>query len=351
MATTNRLNFSDTCLQQKSPSQEASTKKKKKKKLSSPLIKRIWNEDDELSILKGLVDYRVKTRHDPSFDWDGFFSFVQGSIHVKFSKEQLFSKVRKLRRKFVLHMERIDRGEDPLFTRLTDSQAFGYSNMIWGVYQAEAEVADAANGGGGTEKESQEEAQGGEGVEKARGETRSCEDEQMDDAGHVNENGEESSKLDGKVSEFANGGVMENVMLIENDENAFRENGRVSNDEPVEDNGRVSNDGPVNENGAGKGESDGKSLHEVSVDKTTEGKESLDDGELRCVEDAFETMVLQGLSDWQKKLQLKKLMMNLGAEKRKELSNEWKALCSEEVKLKIKKLRFTSKLVEAANDG
>ncbi|CAG7875156.1 hypothetical protein BRARA_E01379 [Brassica rapa] len=298
-----RLNFSDTSLQN-SPSEEVSTKKNKnkKKKLASPVIKRIWNEDDELSILKGLVEYRVKTRHDPSFDWDGFFCSVQGSIHVRFSKEQLFSKVRKLRRKFVLHMERIDRGEDPLFTRLTDSQAFGYSNMIWGLNQAEV----AANAGG---------------TEKAPGDTQ--EDEHLDNAGHVNYNGVESSKLDGKESEFANGG-MESVMQIESDENGFRENGRVSNDEPV------------NENGAEKGEVDGKETH---------------DDELRVVEDAFETTILQGLSDWQRKLQLKKLMMNLGTEKRKELSNEWKALCSEEVKLKIKKLRFTVKLVEAANDG
>ncbi|KAF8087303.1 hypothetical protein N665_0591s0007 [Sinapis alba] len=312
MASLERLDFSDTCLQ-KSPSEKVSTTKKKKKLASSPVIKRIWNEDDELSILKGLVDYRVKTRHDPSFDWDGFFRFVQGSIpHVKFSKEQLFSKVRKLRRKFVLHMERIDRGEDPLFTRLTDSQAFGYSNMIWGVNQAEV----TANGG----------------------QTQSCEDEQMDNAGHVNANGDESSKLDGKESEFANGG-MENVMQIESNENAFREIGRVGNNEPVNEND----------------EFDGKSLHEVGVDKTTQcktnGKESHDDDELLVVEDAFETTILQGLSDWQRKLQLKKLMMNLGTEKRKELSNEWKALCSEELKLKIKKLRFTAKLVEAANDG
>lgn len=49
------LNFSDTSLQN-SPSEEVSTKKNKnknkKKKLASPVIKRIWNEDDELSILK-----------------------------------------------------------------------------------------------------------------------------------------------------------------------------------------------------------------------------------------------------------------------------------------------------------
>ncbi|KAG2325308.1 hypothetical protein Bca52824_008036 [Brassica carinata] len=334
MATLKRLDFSDACLH-KSPSEEVSTekKRKKKKKLTSPVIKRIWNEDDELSILKGLVDYRVKTRNDPSFDWDGFFGFVAGSIHVRFSKEQLFSKVRKLRRKFVLHMERIERGEDPLFTRLTDSQAFGYSSMIWGVNQAEV--------GAATEK-----AQEG-GIEKAQeGETPNCED----NAGHVNDNGDESCKLDGKESEFANG-VMENVMLIDSDGNAFRENGRVSNDEPVKDNGRVGNNEHVNENGA----ENGKSLHEVGVEKTTEyktdGKESHDDDEVRVVEDAFETTILQGLSDWQRKLQLKMLMMNLGREKIKELSNEWRALCSEEVKLEIKKLRFTAKLVEAANDG
>lgn len=66
---------------------------------------------------------------------------------MRFSKEQLFSKVRKLRRKFVLHMERIERGEDPLFTRLTDSQAFGYSNMIWGVNQAEVAANEKAQEG------------------------------------------------------------------------------------------------------------------------------------------------------------------------------------------------------------
>ena len=42
------------------------------------------------------------------------------------------------------------------------------------------------------------------------------EDEPLDNAGRVNDNGDESSKLDGKDSEFADGG-MENVMQIESD--------------------------------------------------------------------------------------------------------------------------------------
>lgn len=67
------------------------------------------------------------------------------------------------------------------------------------------------------------------------------------------------------------------------------------------------------------------------------------------VRDAFETLVSQGLRECQKKLQLQNLM-NLDAGKRREISQEWKALSAEEVQMEIKKLRFLAKLVEAAND-
>lgn len=64
--------------------------------------------------------------------------------------------------------------------------------------------------------------------------------------------------------------------------------------------------------------------------------------------DAFETLVSwRGLSDCQNKFQLGKLM-NLARGKRKELSDEWKALCSEEAKLRTKKLRITANLAETA---
>jgi hypothetical protein len=262
---------------------EEETKKKKKKKtkhntkMASPPSNRIWNEEDELSILKGLVDFRAKTGLESKIDWDAFYCYVKGSIHVKVSKCQLMSKTRKLKKKFLDQMEKIDQGNDPHFTRSSETEAFGYSMMIW-------------------------------------------------------------RKID---AEYTNG-VMDKAHQSESGEEVFEEDEEVA----------------LIDKGAAKS---GKSPHEavVVVDKITTkkngtaGKESDDDDDdgLCAVRAAFETtMMSQGLSDYQKKLQLEKLM-NLGTGKRRELSNEWKALCVEELKLNINKLRFSAKLAEAANDG
>lgn len=78
------------------------------------------------------MDYRVKTEFNPKIDWDEFYRFVRGSIVAKVSKEQVWSKIKKLRKKFVAHLEKINQGNDPLFTRSTDSESFGFSMMIWG---------------------------------------------------------------------------------------------------------------------------------------------------------------------------------------------------------------------------
>ncbi|XP_020876220.1 GLABROUS1 enhancer-binding protein-like 2 isoform X2 [Arabidopsis lyrata subsp. lyrata] len=247
---------------------------KKKNKLASPMSNRIWNEEDELSILKGLLDFRAKTGLESKIDWEAFYCFVRGSIHVQVSKDQVLNKTKKLKKKFLNHMEKINRGIDPHFTRSIDSEAFGFSMMIWG--KNDAEYTNGAT-----------------------------------DKTYQNKSDEEMFKKD------------EEVALIDN--------------------------------GAGKSDFDGKSppLKAVVVDKITTkngtaGKEG--DDVLCAVRDAFETtMVSQGLSDYQKKLQLEKLM-NLGTGKKRELSNEWKALCVEELKLNIKKLRFSAKLAEAAND-
>ncbi|KAL1206028.1 GLABROUS1 enhancer-binding protein-like 2 [Cardamine amara subsp. amara] len=242
------------------PEEERKKKKKKKTKtkenLASPTSNRIWNEEDELAILKGLVDYRAKIGLETKIDWDEFYCFVGGSIVAKVSKKQVLSKIRKLKTKFLVHMEKINEGNDPHFTKSSDSEAFGFSMMIWGKNEAQC-----ANGGG----------------------------EEMFDVEHLNDNG------------------------------------------------------------AAKSDFDGKSHHEAITQNGTAGKKSDEDYELCGVQDAFETMMSQGLSDYQKKLLLENLM-NLETGKRRELSNEWKALCVEETKLNIKKFRFSAKLAEAVND-
>ncbi|XP_010472575.1 PREDICTED: GLABROUS1 enhancer-binding protein-like [Camelina sativa] len=255
--------------------EEATKKKKKKKKkkktttkLGSPLFIRIWNEEDELAVLKGLVDYRAKTGFQSKIDWDAFYRFLGSSIAEKFSKEQVLGKIRKLKRRFLVHLEKINQGCDPKFTRSSDSEAFGFSMMIWG----------------------------------------------QNEVGHDDDDGMDKEMLKDQEEPL-------------NGEEMFKAHEDVANTERL------------NENGAAKvTETAGKESHDD------------DDDELCAVRDAFETVMSQGLSGYQKKLQLEKLM-NIGNCKRRELSDEWKALCVEERKLNIKKLRFSAKLAEAANDG
>ncbi|KFK25657.1 hypothetical protein AALP_AA8G142900 [Arabis alpina] len=258
-----------------SASDTVAKKKKKKKKLaSSSGNNRIWNGEDEVAVLKGLVDYRVKTGFHHKIDWDEFHRFVPGSILADVSKEQVLSKMRKLKRSFIAHLEKINQGNDPLFTRSTDSEAFGFSMMLWGKNDD-----DVANGD------------------------------------------------------------MDNANQIENGEEAVQEDQQVANGETLTANGTES-----------------PPTREIVVDTEdgTVGIESHDDDdgtaadELCALRDAFETILSEGLSDYHKKLQLEKLM-NLGTRKRKELSSEWKELCVEEIKMHIKRLRFSAKL--AGNDS
>ncbi|KAJ0255157.1 hypothetical protein HA466_0099550 [Hirschfeldia incana] len=212
------------------PAAAEQLKKKKKKKKTLASSSRIWNEEDELTVLKGLVDYRAKTGHEPNSNWADFYRFLGDSIPAKFSKDQVLTKIRKLKGKFIVSMKK---------GNTSKSEAFLLSKTIWG---------------GPNESD------------------------------HSDNNSSKSGE------EMAN------------------------DDEPS---------------------------NEVTKADFEANDESW------AVRDAFETMVSKGLSEYQKKLQLEKLM-NLGSGKRKELSDEWKELCAEEVKLNIKRFKFSAMLAEAA---
>ncbi|KAL0694781.1 hypothetical protein Bca4012_061961 [Brassica carinata] len=230
--------------------EQVTKKKKKKKKKTLGSSSRIWNEDDEVTVLKGLVDYQAEKGNEPNSNWADFYRFLGDSITARFSKDQVLTKIRKLKAKFIASMQK---------GNTSKSEAFLLSKEIWG----------------GPNESDQSDNHGKSGEEMANDEPS---------------NEVTKAEFEGKSGE------------------------EMANDEPS--------------NEVTKAEFEGND-------------------ESWALRDAFETMVSSGLSDYQKKLQLEKLM-NLGSGKRKELSDEWKELCAEEVKLNIKKFKFSAMLAEAA---
>lgn len=85
------------------------------------------------------MDYRGETGLEPKSDWDAFHGFVGDSIVARFSKEQIRSKMRTLKRKYLTRLGKLNQGEEPIFS---DDEAFNYSNMFWG--QNDPQIANPA---------------------------------------------------------------------------------------------------------------------------------------------------------------------------------------------------------------
>ncbi|KAK6932405.1 GLABROUS1 enhancer-binding protein family [Dillenia turbinata] len=109
----------------KAKTDEAATPKK-------PSFVRIWSEDDEIAILKGLSEYSSKKGSDPFQDMNGFHEFVKKSLRADVSKSQLMDKIRRLKKKFKDNVGKGKNGADPVFTKPHDEKAFVLSKKIWG---------------------------------------------------------------------------------------------------------------------------------------------------------------------------------------------------------------------------
>ncbi|CAA7055804.1 unnamed protein product [Microthlaspi erraticum] len=274
---------------------EQTTKKRSKTNqlASSPAQSNpIWDKEDELALLKGLVDYQAKSGLQSDVDSDAFRRFIGDSITAKFSKEQIQSKIGDLKERFFTRVEKISPGEDPTFS--DDEEAFGYSNKIWG--QDDSDFADEQikNVVVDNVKPSNAAAAETESATETETETES-------------ESETESSEGDNEIGD-ADEWLRDAFETL------------VSRETETES---------------------------ESETESSEGDNEIGDAD-EWLRDAFETLVSRGWSDYQKKPYLEKLM-RLETRKRKELSDEWKALCSEESKWMIKKVRLTAKLVEFAN--
>ncbi|KAK8706389.1 hypothetical protein V6N13_049958 [Hibiscus sabdariffa] len=96
------------------------------------LFQRLFSDEDEIAVLKGLLDFLAKKGVDPFADPNAFHDFVKDSIHTDVSKAQLMYKVRRLRKKFENNARRSKDGEARTFSKPHEQQIFELSKTIWG---------------------------------------------------------------------------------------------------------------------------------------------------------------------------------------------------------------------------
>ncbi|CAM8906816.1 unnamed protein product [Rhodiola kirilowii] len=96
------------------------------------LFQRLFSEEDEIEMLKALLDYSAKKCIDPIEDFNNFHDFVKKSIHVDVSSAQLADKIRRMRKKFEKNASKTKVGVDKTFRKPHDQLCYNLSKKIWG---------------------------------------------------------------------------------------------------------------------------------------------------------------------------------------------------------------------------
>ncbi|XP_022732903.1 probable transcription factor At1g11510 [Durio zibethinus] len=112
------------------------------------LFQRLFSEDDEIAVLKGMLDYSAQNESDPIADMNVFYDFVKKSIHTDVTKAQLMDKIRRLKKKFENNAGKGKKGEDRTFSKPHEQKAFKLSKMIWGEDGISGKVESSARSNG-----------------------------------------------------------------------------------------------------------------------------------------------------------------------------------------------------------
>ncbi|GMH11045.1 hypothetical protein Nepgr_012886 [Nepenthes gracilis] len=95
---------------------------------------RLWSEDDEIAILKGMLDFQTEKGMDPYSDSAAFHEFIKSSLSVDVTRNQLMDKGRRMKKKFKNNVERGENGKDPVFSKPHEQKSFALSKKIWGSF-------------------------------------------------------------------------------------------------------------------------------------------------------------------------------------------------------------------------
>ncbi|KAJ1396591.1 GLABROUS1 enhancer-binding protein family [Sesbania bispinosa] len=117
-------------------------------------FQRLWSEEDEIAILKGIAEFTSKTGSDPLKYADAFYDFMKKSLHADASSIQLKDKIRRLKKKFETNAKKGKNGEDPTFSKPHEKKTFELSKKVWSsaANEAAAEKAEKVKSNGRTAK-------------------------------------------------------------------------------------------------------------------------------------------------------------------------------------------------------
>ncbi|CAI9760281.1 unnamed protein product [Fraxinus pennsylvanica] len=96
------------------------------------LFQRLWSEDDEIVVLKGMLDYIEKKKTDHVADLNAFHDFIRKNLHVDVTRAQLQAKIRRLKKKYVNNKSKEKTGKERTFTKSHEQKAYELSKKIWG---------------------------------------------------------------------------------------------------------------------------------------------------------------------------------------------------------------------------
>ncbi|KAM5558291.1 GLABROUS1 enhancer-binding protein-like [Rosa sericea] len=91
------------------------------------LFQRVWSEEDEIVLLKGMNEYTMEKRLDPSADVNAFLNFIRGKLKLNVSKSQLQDKIRRMKKKFENIVNNKYKPTNP-----HEWAAFELSKNVWG---------------------------------------------------------------------------------------------------------------------------------------------------------------------------------------------------------------------------
>ncbi|KAJ0020542.1 hypothetical protein Pint_30889 [Pistacia integerrima] len=133
-----------------SADQDDDDQKKPGEDMKKQLFQRVWSEEDEIAVLKGLIDFTTKKGMDPYQDTNAFHDFIKKSLHVEFTRIQVMEKIRRLKKKYENNLGR--KGEDTTFSKLHEQQAYDLSRKLWGNGSTSGVLESAAKSNGKAKK-------------------------------------------------------------------------------------------------------------------------------------------------------------------------------------------------------